>query len=169
MRPDEVEQRRRRVFRDRYSVDAELVEVIKGHDSHRFLCNAPAHVVYRYLTRFVVERCAASTGRPEGDLRVLDWGAGKGHTTYFLRKLGVDVTAADVSTESIEPVIAGVVPEHSVLPPGVPGIACPLHYAADMGLSSMIQTKSFLSDEERLTTIPNGRTQQPPCAGAFRS
>jgi SAM-dependent methyltransferase len=67
-------------------------------------CQIPSHSFLRNCTQSVYERQVEFLSvilkeRHDGELgriRVLDWGCGKGHITYLLKRRGFDVTSCDV-------------------------------------------------------------------------
>ncbi len=78
------------------ALDPNLTALSRDTESHGFLINPSGQLSYLYLTELVRQVASRWTGRPFGDLKVLDWGSGKGHVTYLLKKLGGDVTSCDV-------------------------------------------------------------------------
>ena len=67
-----------------------------GDDANNaFLTNPAIHSVYQYLVDYVAELATFWFETEARQVRVLDWGSGKGHIAYLLRKRGLDVTAAD--------------------------------------------------------------------------
>lgn len=81
-------------------IDAGLLSLVAGHPSHAFLANPPAHNVYLYLCNYVRSFSEAWFGRPSSDVRALDWGCGKGHVSYLLRKQGIEVISCDVQSSA---------------------------------------------------------------------
>lgn len=90
---------RQRLMRGRERFPAKIVAVAKGTESHSFLTNPAIQFIYRYLTRFVVEASSEHFEREPSELRILDWGCGKGHITLLLRELGVTPCSCDLLTE----------------------------------------------------------------------
>ena len=75
--------------------DEFLASIGDRYPSHRFLANSTQIVYIRYveeLSRWL----RARHQRPEEEIRVLDWGCGKGQITYLLAKRGFNVTSCDV-------------------------------------------------------------------------
>ena len=87
---------RLRAFRERHELDAGLLDLIDDTPGHEFLRNPAGQLVYLYLTRYVAEAAAYWCGAPARDLRVLDWGAGKGQVSFLLERHGVRTTMADI-------------------------------------------------------------------------
>lgn len=64
------------------------MRLARGIEGHGFLTNPAIVGIYGYLTEFIVAACAEHFGHPQAaDIRLLDWGAGKGHISYLLRRL----------------------------------------------------------------------------------
>ena len=84
----------RRCLSQSYRLDPYLVALSKRVPSHRFLGGATQGCYGRQvaLLRAYVE----SMGQRPADVRVLDWGTGKGHISYLLRQEGFQVTGCDV-------------------------------------------------------------------------
>ncbi|WP_425214653.1 class I SAM-dependent methyltransferase [Tumidithrix helvetica] len=80
-------------------LDKNLIEIIKEYKNHFFLINPSGQNVYLYLTYFV-KNLIEYHFSGNSYLKILDWGCGKGHVTYFLHKLGFLVTSCDVLSGS---------------------------------------------------------------------
>jgi len=92
---------RTRIFSRRWAVDEEIRATAATLPSHDFLSNPSGQYAYVYLTQFVKALCEARTGRGFGELKVLDWGCGKGHVTKMLRDLGPgSIDSCDLLSES---------------------------------------------------------------------
>lgn len=63
--------------------------------SHAFLRNC-TQSVYARQVEFLSALLKESHDVEPGRIRVLDWGCGKGHITYLLKRRGFDVTSCDV-------------------------------------------------------------------------
>lgn len=87
---------RLRAFRRRYELDEGILRAIKGVPGHEFLSNPAGQLVYIYLAAYVVEAATSWFGVAPPDLRVLDWGSGKGQTSFLLERHGVRTTMADL-------------------------------------------------------------------------
>jgi len=68
-------------------------------DSHAFLRGCVQAVFIRQV-EFLAKLLQAQLGRQTGSIRILDWGCGKGHTTYLLQKKGFDVLACDLAADT---------------------------------------------------------------------
>lgn len=87
---------RERIFRDRYTVDSQLSKIVSSTPSHKFLTNPASQIIYQFLLRYLVTVSELSLHKDKENIRVLDWGCGKGQCTYFLNKSGVNVEACDI-------------------------------------------------------------------------
>ena len=74
--------------------DPYLSEVAGRSRSHWLLGNA-VQMVYQRQVGFLSDLILSYTARPAGKVSILDWGCGRGHITYLLRKRGFSVTACD--------------------------------------------------------------------------
>ena len=79
--------------------DAYLAVVAARVASHAFL-GGNTQLVYLRQIRFLVEAAGAVLRKAPSDTHVLDWGCGKGHITYLLRRAGFRVTACDVAAQA---------------------------------------------------------------------
>jgi SAM-dependent methyltransferase len=75
-----------------------LDAVARRQSSHRFLGGATQGCYVR-MVHLLAAVCRAQQRKP-GTVRVLDWGAGKGHISYLLRKAGFDVTSCDLESST---------------------------------------------------------------------
>ena len=89
--------------------DPYLTSIGRRLSTHRFLCNC-AQGVYRRQVSFLGKLLQAYIGRPPPQIRVLDWGCGKGHITYLLRKLGFAVVSCDVDDGSFDSAFGQIAP-----------------------------------------------------------
>jgi SAM-dependent methyltransferase len=65
--------------------------------SHAFLANSTQSVYTRQI-EFLAALLKEYYGRDSHQIRVLDWGCGKGHITYLLRARGFSVTSCDIDS-----------------------------------------------------------------------
>lgn len=93
---------RRTAFASRVALDSDLLAWSDGIESHAFLSNPAGQNVYLYLTRCVADVAEAILDRPVAELRVLDWGSGKGHVSHLLSTRGVHPISCDLLTDSID-------------------------------------------------------------------
>lgn len=91
---------RRRILAADTRPDPFLLEVGRRYASHRFLAGA-AQGCYQRQVRLLAETFAARGRAPE-TVRVLDWGAGKGHVSYLLRRQGFDLVSCDVRSDGVD-------------------------------------------------------------------
>lgn len=80
--------------------DPYLCDVASRFETHRFLGGA-TQGVYQRLVGLLRDYALERYGTIDG-LKVLDWGAGKGHITYLLQNLGFSVTSCDVKSEEAD-------------------------------------------------------------------
>ena len=79
--------------------DAYLAGVASRHPAHAFL-GGNTQLIYQRQIRFLVEAVGLLLGKAPGEVNVLDWGCGKGHNSYLLRRAGFRVTACDVTEQA---------------------------------------------------------------------
>lgn len=87
---------RLQTFRRRYELDRGLLEAIKDAPGHDFIRNPAGQLSYLYLTAYVAEAAAYWCQSPPTELKVLDWGAGRGQTSFLLERFGFKMTMADL-------------------------------------------------------------------------
>lgn len=79
-------------------LDSYLVDIAKRFERHRYLAGAT-----QGLYRSQISMLKSYAEYKYGDIskvRVLDWGAGKGHISYLLRCEGFDVVSCDLDCEA---------------------------------------------------------------------
>lgn len=91
---------RKRAMSLRIPLDEDLRRIGAVHPSHRFLENPAGQNVYLYLLAYVKSVCEWHFALPFQETRILDWGAGKGHVSFLLRKLGANPTSCDIVNQS---------------------------------------------------------------------
>lgn len=101
---------RKKSFSESYPLDSELTEIVRNHPSHRFLTNPASHNVFLFLTRYVKAVLEHHFNTSIDRIRILDWGCGKGHITYLLRKLGGHPVCCDIDKESEDSSFGQVTP-----------------------------------------------------------
>lgn len=74
------------------AIDADGPEGKNDHIYSLLVANPSSQYIYRYLSEFAVSVLEKQTGKDIKDLRILDWGGGKGYISYFLSKKGAKVT-----------------------------------------------------------------------------
>lgn len=64
----------------------------EGRPFYENMTNSSVQGTYRYLCDFVALLAQTNTNKSPRDIKILDWGGGKGMEAYFLTKKGFDVT-----------------------------------------------------------------------------
>ena len=77
--------------------DEFLVDIARQAPSHNFLANS-VQAVYGRQVAFLSAILQEYRGLPPEQIKVLDWGCGKGHITYLLQQQGFQVTSCDVAS-----------------------------------------------------------------------
>jgi SAM-dependent methyltransferase len=91
---------RKQVFSKHWPLNPGISAASATVASHYFLRNPAGQYLYIYLTRFVKALCEEQYKRPFGDLRILDWGCGKGHVSKLLMDLGAkQLQSCDIVSE----------------------------------------------------------------------
>lgn len=88
------------LIRRHHPLDSLLIEVGKKYSSHSFLANPAGQNVFLYLTNLVVTISTEYFKKKFSELKVVDWGCGKGHVTYLLQTLGGNIISCDIEQES---------------------------------------------------------------------
>lgn len=86
-------------FGRHHELDPVITELSRGVPRHEFLANPSGQYPYHYLCDFVKRFSETHFGKPLSELRVVDWGCGRGQVSYLLRKLGAEVVSCDVAPE----------------------------------------------------------------------
>ncbi len=84
------------LLRQRVAEDTYLSSIVAKTPSHRFLRRSTQAVFVRQVA-FLAELLTRGMKLAPEKAKVLDWGCGKGHITYLLRRRGFDVTSCDVA------------------------------------------------------------------------
>lgn len=87
---------RAEAFNKKIPHDINLDELVNGVESHDFLRNYSSQYVYQYLVDYVLAFSRNWYNVSNENLKVLDWGCGKGHITYLTSESGAKVTSCDV-------------------------------------------------------------------------
>jgi len=101
MAPGDCRRLHRKVLADRHPPDPFLTDLAGRYPSHAFLGNATQGVYLRQV-RFLREFCERYFLHPPSELRALDWGCGKGHISYLLRKQGFQTTSCDLQSTAAD-------------------------------------------------------------------
>lgn len=80
------------------SLDDYLLDISYRYPNHKFLSGATQGIYIRLVK--TLKFIALSSDINPSDLKVLDWGSGKGHISYLLQKEGFNVTSCDLVTDS---------------------------------------------------------------------
>ena len=72
-----------------------LSETARGRPSHQFLASS-AQAMYGRQVAFLAAILHDYAQAPANQIKILDWGCGKGQITYLLQARGFDVTSCDV-------------------------------------------------------------------------
>lgn len=86
-----------------------LSETAQGRPSHQFLAGS-AQAMYARQVAFLAAILRDYAQVPADQIRILDWGCGKGHITYLLQGRGFDVTSCDVVSTSNDSAFGQEVP-----------------------------------------------------------
>ena len=119
---------RRSHFQKPQPLNQQMVDLTLDADSHAFLRNPASQNVYLYLTSYVKAFSEYWFKKSLSELKILDWGCGKGHISYLMREMGAEITSCDVhgaddssfgqNTPIIEKTSLNVVPlEHPYILP----------------------------------------------------
>jgi len=98
--PADAKTIRERCFSTAVPYDTRLAGLCAGERSHAFLANPASQNTYLYLVEYIRRFSEVRLEKPLQELRLLDWGCGKGHVTHLLRKRGAIVTSCDVDDAS---------------------------------------------------------------------
>ncbi|MDP8241279.1 MAG: class I SAM-dependent methyltransferase [Candidatus Hatepunaea meridiana] len=90
---------RKKTFQERLHLDKYLCEIAQNHPSHWFLENPASQNIYLYLTKYVKTISESHFNKKFNDMRILDWGCGKGHVTWLMQKLGANPISCDVRVQ----------------------------------------------------------------------
>jgi len=91
---------RKTSFSKAIALDEQLVETVRQVKSNEVLANPALQNVYLSLVDYLCDFASQWFDRPIQQLRILDWGCGKGHITFLLRRHQAQVISADRSDNS---------------------------------------------------------------------
>jgi 2-polyprenyl-3-methyl-5-hydroxy-6-metoxy-1,4-benzoquinol methylase len=95
----EIRRFRKLAFTKKYNFDTELVNILNDNKEFVFLNNPVVQNIYQYQIDYL---CSFSKKWFNNvDIKILDWGCGKGHVSYWLKKLNTNVTSCDVATTGV--------------------------------------------------------------------
>lgn len=86
-----------------------LLQTARGNPSHQFL-GSSTQAIYRRQVAFLAAILHEYTQAPADQIKILDWGCGKGHITYLLQARGFKVTSCDVLSTSDDSAFGQEVP-----------------------------------------------------------
>ena len=90
-------------------VDNFLLQIGRATESHRFLANSAQAVCSRHVA-FLAALLQDYADTSASQIKVLDWGCGKGHITYLLQARGFDVVSCDIDIEKDDSTFGQEVP-----------------------------------------------------------
>jgi SAM-dependent methyltransferase len=88
------------VFKKNIPYDNKLKLLVADSPSHKFLANPISQYIFLYLVDYVIEVSKLHFNKELKDIRMLDWGSGKGHITYMLNERQANVKSCDILSES---------------------------------------------------------------------
>jgi 2-polyprenyl-3-methyl-5-hydroxy-6-metoxy-1,4-benzoquinol methylase len=92
---NEIRRIRKLAFSKKHSFDTELVSLVNGNKEFSFLKNPVVQNIFKYQIDYL---CSFSKKWfNHTDVKILDWGCGKGQISYWLKKLNESVTSCDVA------------------------------------------------------------------------
>lgn len=87
---------RRTHFQKRLPLNQQVINLAGNIDTHAFLRNPASHNIFLYLTDYVKVFSEYWFKTSSNKIRVLDWGCGKGHISFLMREMDVQITSCDV-------------------------------------------------------------------------
>ncbi len=97
---NELKKLRKDTFNQNYVLDQELITLAKQETSHLFLANHSILLIYTYLVHYIKQSTEKWLGTTN-NLKILDWGSGKGHITYLLKreyhKTNTEILSCDIA------------------------------------------------------------------------
>lgn len=144
--------------------DAYLSGIASRHPTHAFL-GGNTQLIYQRQIRFLVDAVRALLDKAPSDTHVLDWGCGKGHISYLLRRAGFQVTACDVTAQADDSAFGQATPiiadQCISVVPLVDKVALPFADASfdvvlSMGVLEHVHDDAASLQELRRVVKPNG-------------
>lgn len=86
------------------------MEVIESADTHFNLANPACINVYSFFANYTVELTKHYFEKPIGDVKILDWGCGRGLNTFLLNELGAKPVSCDLNVDTIDSTFGQVTP-----------------------------------------------------------
>ncbi|MEM1394736.1 MAG: class I SAM-dependent methyltransferase [Cyanobacteria bacterium P01_A01_bin.80] len=87
---------RRSYFQVPQPLNKQISDLTLNLQSHAFLRNAACQNIYLYLTNYVKAFSEYWFKKSLSELKILDWGCGKGHISYLMREMGAQIASCDV-------------------------------------------------------------------------
>jgi ubiquinone/menaquinone biosynthesis C-methylase UbiE len=87
---------RSKVFSKWTDAPEEFSQLTAHLPSHSFLANPSGAQPFVYLTNFVAQQVLSWWQVAPSEVKLLDWGCGKGQVSFLLKSLGIQTVAADV-------------------------------------------------------------------------
>jgi ubiquinone/menaquinone biosynthesis C-methylase UbiE len=95
-----LKQLRKKIFAEKNPFDNELVSILDPLDKEfDFLRNPVVQNIYIYQIKYIKE--FSRIWFENEPFNVLDWGSGKGHVSYWMKKNNINVTSCDVSNTGV--------------------------------------------------------------------
>lgn len=93
---------RKKCFHALQQFDTHLVALTSSDPGYISVINPASQSIYSYLTDYVRQFSEQRFGKQIQEIKILDWGCGKGQVSYFLKKRGADVVSCDVEKNSVD-------------------------------------------------------------------
>lgn len=101
---------RKSALRKRWPLNQRLLELSKQAPSHSFLVNPASHNSYLLLLNYLRDYSEQWFGKKAHELKILDWGCGKGFCTLLLRQMNLEVVSCDIKRDSDDSAFGQEVP-----------------------------------------------------------
>jgi SAM-dependent methyltransferase len=95
-----IQKIRKRILSERVPLDEDLLKIVDAFPSHSFLKNPAGQNIYLYLTRYVKVLTEYYFDKSIDKVNILDWGCGKGHVTFLLRRFGAKLHSCDIKSDA---------------------------------------------------------------------
>jgi len=96
---NEIKRIRKLTFSKKHDFDAELACILNEDTEYLFLKNPVIQNIYKYQIDYV--RSFSKKWFKNEKVKILDWGCGKGHVSYWLKKMKENVISCDVSNTGV--------------------------------------------------------------------
>ncbi|TSD05232.1 MAG: Methyltransferase type 11 [Parcubacteria group bacterium Athens0714_12] len=81
-------------------LNSKLLEIADNVDSHFFLKNPAGQNIFIYLIEYVKNFSEYWFDKNLGQLKILDWGCGKGQVSFLLKENGAKAVSCDIKIET---------------------------------------------------------------------